>query len=233
MTLLDWTIRHFEAARPWKPEGCSLRPPSRKWLNRYEEWKILERKKLLDMHEKERSAEWAIKESLARFDKRVSNPLVGVNRHGVGRFQLERQGMIYDIPFRFAQELVYDRDDGYCCDCHGCGHYVERKYKWNPNSYFSRWTTRIGAPVEEEFRATSSGSRNYDLSVHHIVPVSKMGSNCTENLKLLESNCHARYTAAQSRGQTAEDPRMIMRLDQFSAYSAHTKSDHSSDRPAS
>ena len=141
MTVLDYVKANFRVY-PWRPEGCRLVPDP-------ETAKQMPGGFILD-------------------ETNDSAPFGGKNPHGDGRWTLERETALFDVPFWAAKVLVFDRDR----QCQGC-HAPEDAPTWRrrpPNP----WNTA-------------------GLEVHHIVPFVKGGSNCTHNLALLCRSCHLQF----------------------------------------
>jgi len=78
-----------------------------------------------------------------------------------------------------------------CCSMkcrleHQSKHKRDRKYYSSPE-----WRkTRMRALVRDDFKCVGCGDESLELHVHHIIPVSKGGSDLLDNLKSLCIKCH-------------------------------------------
>jgi len=69
---------------------------------------------------------------------------------------------------------------------HQSKHKRDRKYYSSPE-----WRkTRMRALVRDDFKCVGCGDESLELHVHHIIPVSKGGSDLLDNLKSLCIKCH-------------------------------------------
>lgn len=93
----------------------------------------------------------------------------GRNQHDDGRYILERGEMKWDIPFWAVKYLVFERDK----KCQGCNRYARL--------------------FDGEEITNPTPTNPHGLEVHHIIAVSKGGSNCTHNVVLLCTDCHNHF----------------------------------------